>query len=193
MTLTLKLAVILPAVFIAFPSATLGRIGETPMQCFKRYGKVVDETFLDDETKKITFRSEEFSVTALFLGGKAECLEFEKSSADFTKADVTSLLDKNGLDLSLVQEKREKVPLGRAQRVGNEWVLIPEWSWLVTWMYPDRIAYMHPHLCFFVLCSDLGFARVQKGDTGVYLPVYGAKQRQKAAEAQEASASLEGF
>ena len=163
------------------------------MQCFRRYGKVMDETFIDSKTKKITFRSEEFSVTALFLGGKAECLEFYKSSADFTKADVTSLLDRNGLDVSLIQQKREKVLQPRGHRVGNELVLVPEWSWLVTWTYPDRIAYMHPHLRFFVLCSDLGFARLQNGDTGVYVPDYGAEQRQKAAEVQEPSESLEGF
>jgi hypothetical protein len=193
MTLTLKVAAIIPAALVALASATLGRIGETPMQCFKRYGKVVDENFIDSKTKRITFRSKEFEVIALFIEGKAECLEFYKSSDDFTKADVTSLLDKNGFDVSLMQQKREKVLSRRGHLVGGEAVLVPEWAWLVTWTYPDRIAYMHPHLRFVVLCSDLGFARVQKRDTPVWVPNYGAEQRQKAVEMQEASASMKGF
>lgn len=171
---------LLGATILLWPCVSHGRIGETPMQCFKRYGKVIKETSLIGITKQVEFQSDEFTVTAVFIAGKAECLAFHKLSGDLTSADVAALFENNGMDISSVQEDRKKV-----------------WKdfWLVTWTHPNRFAWVHPIFNQLIVCSDFGFARVQDGDTDVHFPDDGAAEaeRRKAAEKQKASESLEGF
>ncbi len=143
-----------------------GRIGESSMQCFKRYGRVEEEKNLGD-AKQIKFRSGNFTVTGVFVADKAEFLEFQKSG-ELAEAEMGSLLEKNGIAVSLAEENREMVPIGRTS-VGEK----------ITWTFPDRIAIFDPRTNTLTICTMTFAGAVRSGS--------------ESAEKQKASESLDGF
>ena len=151
---------------ISLWSTAFGRMGESAMQCFKRYGRVLEEKLVGD-AKQIRFQSENFTVTGIFVADKAEFLQFNKSG-EFSEAEVGSLLEKNGIMVSLAQETREVVPMGRTS-VGEK----------ITWTFPDRIAILDPRTNTLTICT-MTFAGAERSGS-------------ESVEKQKASESLDGF
>ena len=147
-------------------SPLYGRIGESEMQCFERYGRKVLEEKNLGHAKQIKFKSAEFEVTGIFINGKAECLEFEKSG-ELSAPEVRGLLEKNGLAPSLATERRKPVRMG--------YNVLEE----ITWTFPDRVAILSA-LGDTLTISTMAFATALSG-------------ADKDSKEETASQSTEGF
>jgi hypothetical protein len=113
---------------VVIQATAFGRLGESAMQCFKRYGRITEEKNLDIG-KQIKFQSDKFTVTAIFVADKAQFLKFTKSSVeDLSAAEVRTILEKNGMDMSVASETSRIVPLGNS--MGKEF----------RWTSPDLVA-----------------------------------------------------
>ncbi|MEI7864409.1 MAG: hypothetical protein WCI38_03475 [Chthoniobacterales bacterium] len=120
--------------------AALARLGESPIQCFRRYGgKVTKESFVGD-AKEIAFTGKVFEVTALFVRNKAEFLVFRRFGS-LSETDARFLLDKHEMDVSQEHEIRCH------QRVGNKLLEA------VRWTFPNYIAVFNPLHNTLTLCS----------------------------------------
>ena len=116
------------------------RLGESPVQCFRRYGgKVTKESFVGD-AKEIAFTGKDFEVTALFVRGKAEFLVF-RGFGSLSATEARSLLDKHEMDVSQEHETRCH------QRVGNKLLEA------VRWTLPNYIAVFNPLHNTLTLCN----------------------------------------
>ena len=143
-----------------------GRIGESEMQCFERYGRKVLEEKNLGHAKQIKFKSAEFEVTGIFINGKAECLEFEKAG-ELSGPEVRDLMEKNGLVPSLATESRKPVRMG--------YNVLEE----ITWTFPERVAILNA-LGDTLTISTMAFAAA----------ISGAVQDSKE---EKASQTTEGF
>jgi len=69
------------------------RIGETPAQCVARYGEPLS---VDKETMTLGFQKQDIFIMCVFHEGKCVEVAFKKTEADFSKAEVETLLNANG-------------------------------------------------------------------------------------------------
>lgn len=157
-TLTLSL-------LLAIVTTSFARIGETSMQCFERYGRVVEEKYLGD-AKQIEFHSDDFTVTGIFVADKAEYLKFTKSGK-LSEAEVESLLEKNGIERPLAEEHRKKVRTDYS--IGEE----------ITWTFQNLMANLSPLGNSLWICT-MEFA-------------HAVRNVDEAVEKQKADKSLNGF
>ena len=119
-------------VVVALLSApAFGHIGETFQQCFDRYGRKIIEEKKLGLLDQITFQSDDLTVTALFVDGKAEYLTFEKEGR-LSDIEVSHLLTNNSVDSLLTQESRRPMQVG--DKVLDE----------VTWNSLENIAVLNP-------------------------------------------------
>ena len=147
-------------------SPLYGRIGESEMQCFERYGRKVLEEKNLGHAKQIKFKSAEFEVTGIFINGKAECLEFAKAG-ELSGPEVRDLMEKNGLVPSLATERRKPVRMG--------YNVLEE----ITWTFPERVAILNA-LGDTLTISTMAFAAAISG-------------ADKDSKEEKASQSTEGF
>ena len=107
-----------------------GHIGENFQQCFDRYGRKIIEEKKLGLLDQITFQSDDLTVTALFVDGKAEYLTFEKEGR-LSDIEVSHLLTNNSVDSLLTQESRRPMQVG--DKVLDE----------VTWTSLENIAVLN--------------------------------------------------
>jgi hypothetical protein len=112
-------------------ASAFGHIGETFQQCFDRYGRKIIEEKNFGLLDQITFHSDDLTVTALFVDGKAEYLTFEKEGR-LSDIEVSHLLENNSVDSLLTQESRRPVQVG--DKVLDE----------VTWNSLENVAVLNP-------------------------------------------------
>lgn len=118
------------AVVALLSAPAFGHIGETFQQCFDRYGRKIIEEKKFGLLDQITFQSDDLTVTALFVDGKAEYLTFEKEGR-LSDIEVSHLLEKNSVDSLLTQESRRPMQVG--DKVLDE----------VTWTSLENIAVLN--------------------------------------------------
>jgi len=82
-----------------------GRLGETRAQCLLRYGIPKTEAKLTDSLydSEAQFKTEGMSVTADFVGGKVECISFERetqkelwTNESWREYELRAILERNG-------------------------------------------------------------------------------------------------
>ena len=135
----MKVTLFICCVVSVLAELSWAQIGESPVQCFRRYGgKVTQQSFVGD-AKQVVLQSDDWRVSCLFVKNGAEFFVFRKAGS-LSEAEAQSLLQRHGTDLS------EALGTRCHQRVGNKMLEA------VRWTLPDRIAIFNPLRNSVTLC-----------------------------------------
>ena len=100
-----------------------GRLGETRSQCISRYGIPKSEVKLTDNLyeSEAQFKTEGMTVTAFFVGGKVECLAFERetqkevwTNESWRDYELRPILERNG-----GAKKWDAIPADKLSELGK--------------------------------------------------------------------------